>query len=241
MPSLVKGNNVYRPSQGTYGAASATLQLAKDADKVPALTDSPISDGANFNEGCSGHVGPGDDAEEETPPVPPPSSLPSSPVSPPLSLTPQTAVSDIVPDSDTSMSCATPSTSTGSKRKRSALSAAQSSSTSNKRQHTTPGTITMNGIKESIEKFNATISNSVLMQPDRLHADTSPERRAKAVDLIQVQEDYLSDDQMVAFLDFFRADTAAADIYLAIKRESLRKAWVQKQLWKELGFPQAAQ
>jgi len=43
---------------------------------------------------------------------------------------------------------------------------------------------------------------------------------------------------LVAFLDYFNADTAAADIYLAIKREGLRKAWIQKQLSKELGFPQ---
>jgi hypothetical protein len=33
MPSLVKGNNVYRPSQGTYGAASAMLTAY--ADNLP--------------------------------------------------------------------------------------------------------------------------------------------------------------------------------------------------------------
>ena len=95
----------------------------------------------------------------------------------------------------------------------------------------------MYSIKESLDSLNATVAKSALMQSDRLRADTSPERRAKAVELIQVQDDYLSDDQMVAFLDLFRADTAAADIYLAIKRESLRKAWIQKQLSKDLGFP----
>jgi len=42
----------------------------------------------------------------------------------------------------------------------------------------------------------------------------------------------------VTFPNYFKGDTAAADIYLAISCESLQKAWVQRQLWKELGFPQ---
>lgn len=74
------------------------------------------------------------------------------------------------------------------------------------------------------------------MQPDRMRSDTSPERRAKAMELIQEQESYLSDDCLVAFIDLFRADTAAADAYVALKREGLRKSWVQKQM-KDLGFP----
>ena len=71
-----------------------------------------------------------------------------------------------------------------------------------------------------------------------MRPDSSLDCQAKVVELIQVQEDYLTDYQLVAFLDYFKADTTAADIYLAIKCEGLQKAWIQKQLSKELGFPQ---
>jgi hypothetical protein len=69
-----------------------------------------------------------------------------------------------------------------------------------------------------------------------MHSDTSPECQAKAMDLFQEQECYLSDDCMVAFIDLFRVDSAAADAYIALKRNGLRKAWVQRQM-KDLGFP----
>ena len=78
----------------------------------------------------------------------------------------------------------------------------------------------------------------VQLASEHQHPNSSPEHCAKAVELIQVQEDYLTDNQLVTFLDYFKANTAAADIYLAIKHEGLQKAWIQKQLWKELWFPQ---
>ena len=57
------------------------------------------------------------------------------------------------------------------------------------------------------------------------------------MDLLQEQETYLDDDRMIAFIDLFRADTAVADAYLAIKRDGLRRKWVEKQLKEMLGFP----
>jgi hypothetical protein len=57
------------------------------------------------------------------------------------------------------------------------------------------------------------------------------------MDLLQELESYLYDDCMVAFIDLFKADMAAVDAYLAIKRDSLRKKWVEKQLIDQLGFP----
>jgi hypothetical protein len=41
------------------------------------------------------------------------------------------------------------------------------------------------------------------------------------MDVLQELEDYLDDDCMIAFIDLFRADMAAADVYLAIECESL--------------------
>ena len=42
---------------------------------------------------------------------------------------------------------------------------------------------------------------------------------------------------MVALIDLFKADTAAADAYLALKWESLWKVWIHKWLVHDLGFP----
>ena len=221
MPNLAKGNSVYRPSQGTYGAASATLQ------QPPAPSDHPIDDSADLNNETVDLL----NDTEETPP--PPSSEVSPNKSPnrvsPLPLAPAAASSTVV---STSTSAAS-----SSKRKQSALSAVLSSGAS-KKQRTNTGASAMDGIKESLDHFNSTVAKSILVHPERIRPDTSPERRDRAVRLLEVQEDYLTDDQLIAFFDYFKGDTAAADIYLAISRESLRKAWVQRQLWKELGFPQ---
>jgi hypothetical protein len=56
------------------------------------------------------------------------------------------------------------------------------------------------------------------------------------MDVLQKLEDYHDNNCMVAFIDLFRADMAAADAYLAIKCESLQKEWVEKQLMDTLGF-----
>ncbi|KAF8221211.1 hypothetical protein L208DRAFT_1415480, partial [Tricholoma matsutake] len=112
----------------------------------------------------------------------------------------------------------TTTVSTSSKCKQSTLSALLL--TSSKKQRTAvTGAIPLNGIKESLDSFNSTIERSLLMQPDRMQ-----------------QESYLSDDCMVAFIDLFRVDSAAADAYIALKWDGLRKAWVQRQM-KDLGFP----
>ncbi len=96
----------------------------------------------------------------------------------------------------------------------------------------------MDSIKESLDNFNSTVAKSILVHPEHMRPDSSPERREKAVQLLELQEKYLTDDELIAFFDYFKINTAAADIYLAITRESLRRGWVQRQLWKELGFLQ---
>ena len=78
---------------------------------------------------------------------------------------------------------------------------------------------------------------TLLLQPEWAHADTSPEHQSKAIDLPQELESYLDDDCMVVFIDLFKANTAAADVYLAIKHDSLQKKWVEKQLIDHLSFP----
>ena len=101
------------------------------------------------------------------------------------------------------------------------LHASQSNTSSSKKQYTTMGAIMLNGIKESLDAFNSTLGCSLLLQPEQACADTSPEHQSKAMDLLQELESYLDNDHMVAFIDLFKADTAAADAYLAIKCDSL--------------------
>ncbi len=218
MPNLTKGNNVYRPSQGTYGAASAALQ------HLPVPGDNPNKDGADLND---------DLIEDTTETLPPPSSETSpTRVSLPSLLTQAPTAASLV-----TSSTSTPTSASSSKRKKSALSAMQTSSAS-KKQRTNVGATAIDGIKESLDNFNSTVAKSILVQPERIRPDTSPERRERAVQLLERQEIYLTDDQLVAFFDYFKTDTAAADIYLAITCESLRQVWVKRQLWKVLGFPE---
>ena len=93
--------------------------------------------------------------------------------------------------------------STASKHKQSALHALQSSASVKKQQTTTTGAIALNGIKESLDAFNTALGHSQIFQPEKAHADISPECRAKAMDVLQELEDYLDDDCMVAFIDLF--------------------------------------
>ena len=95
----------------------------------------------------------------------------------------------------------------------------------------------LNGIKESLNAFNTMLGCSLVLQLEHGCSDTSPEHRAKAMDILQELEDYLDDDCMVALIDLFRADLAAADAYLAIKHYSLQKKWLETQLMDALGFP----
>jgi len=43
---------------------------------------------------------------------------------------------------------------------------------------------------------------------------------------VQKEEPDLDDDQVVAFVDLFRADSGAAEAYMAIVRPTIRKAWL---------------
>jgi len=168
MPTLTKGNNVYRLSQGTYGAASATLL---------APTENHAGSGADE-----------DAEEEETLPILPP----SLPISSPIPPTSELDIAVARPSSNAFTSHPSTSTLAPSKCKRSALSALQNHYWVPARKHAP--TAAMNSIKESIDSFNVTFFKSVLVQPECMHPDSSPEHWAKAVELIQVQEDYLTDD-----------------------------------------------
>jgi hypothetical protein len=67
-----------------------------------------------------------------------------------------------------------------------------------------------------------------------------PEQCSKAIDLIQEQEGQLDDEQLVALIDIFQQNTGAADAYMTLKHDTLRKIWIQKRLVK-LGFPKPSE
>ena len=75
--------------------------------------------------------------------------------------------------------------------------------------------------------LSSALSCCAAMAPE---VNSTSECKARAVDLAQEQETELDDDDMVALLDVFCADATAADMYVQIKKDSVQKKWVQKQL-----------
>ena len=74
-------------------------------------------------------------------------------------------------------------------------------------------------------------------QEHQEHQDTSPERRAKAQDVVQDEHsEYLNAEQVVAICDVFEMNTRAADTFLDYKKFEYCKAWVEMQL-KQASFP----
>ena len=85
--------------------------------------------------------------------------------------------------------------------------------------------------------FSKTIECGLIVQPHEHVRDTSPERRRKAMALLQENETHLDDTRLIALIDLFKSDTAEADTYMSLQREVLRKKWLQKQLVERCGFP----
>jgi hypothetical protein len=59
---------------------------------------------------------------------------------------------------------------------------------------------------------------------------SSPERKRMAMERAQELESDLDDTRLVALIGLFRKDVSAADAYLVLKREGLRKVWVETEL-----------
>lgn len=51
----------------------------------------------------------------------------------------------------------------------------------------------------------------------------------------QLHDLELDDDRLIAIMQLFKDDANVADMFIAMKRESTRKIWVQSELLK-LGF-----
>ena len=56
-------------------------------------------------------------------------------------------------------------------------------------------------------------------------------RRSNAIGFaVRSKKGWLANTELVALIDFLRADQTAADVYIAIEEEDVRKEWVRIQL-----------
>lgn len=59
----------------------------------------------------------------------------------------------------------------------------------------------------------------------------TPLRRSNAIGFaVRSEKGWLANTELVALIDFLRADQTAADVYIAIEEEDVRKEWVRIQL-----------
>jgi hypothetical protein len=136
-------------------------------------------------------------------------------------------------------------TSTGSKRKYSALgtplsedsfsrpasaSATPSSfsfSSASKRGRMS-GAVALNRLGDTLSDFNQAFHTP--RPPPPPSVDSAIERKRLAMERAQELETELSDDHLAALLELFQSDVSTADAYMVLKRDNLRKAWVRRKL-----------
>ena len=220
MPSTGKGTHAFRPSNQSRGASSAVSTMAPEPISDDETTaNAPATQTSIIRPSAAPPLRPNHVTPSETHDPPPPSSPPGPSTPGPSSV------------------------SASSKRKYSALEASQSGQTpsvlsSGKKQRSAAaGAVALNGIKESLDTFNKTMERGLAVQAHERVRDTSPERRQRAMALLQEVETHLDDARLIALIDLFKTDTAEADTYLSLQREGLRKMWLQKQLVEHCGFP----
>jgi DNA-binding NtrC family response regulator len=98
----------------------------------------------------------------------------------------------------------------------------------------------LNGIKEEMSTFNATIRRYTDQKTNQDAAARERERekpseaqvKKLARDLLQEKDNHLDDDSMIAMFDLFQQNVAQAETYIDIKRESLRRRWLKLELQK---------
>jgi hypothetical protein len=60
--------------------------------------------------------------------------------------------------------------------------------------------------------------------------EVSPVRKHRAIRSVQELEVDLSDTDLAALVNLFCTDVSAADTYMELKQDSLRKVWITNQL-----------
>ena len=214
-PYRNKGWDLYVDMQQlmpSHGKGENVFRPSQSAPKG-AVPSSPSSSGGESPRRDNGSSSP----DENHPP--PPSSLPPSP-----------------PKTDKGKKCkGTPGLASPSMSDLTVSSLVTTESSSKRARITGP--VALNGIKEEMSIFNNTIrtmSEHKMCRLDNLPPPlpTDNQLRQEAQNLLQEKDTYLDDDSMIAMFDLFAENAVQAQTYLGIRRDSLRKLWVKRELEK---------
>ncbi|KAF8060959.1 hypothetical protein FPV67DRAFT_1631942 [Lyophyllum atratum] len=114
-----------------------------------------------------------------------------------------------------------------SSRKRTA--AAPTSASAAKTPRLSAGAQGIADIGRSMGRFTEVLEN--VFAPTQTGLEATPRRKQRAIGQAQELEDgWLSEDDLIKFIDVLEKDVAAVDTYLVLKKESLRKKWVRGKL-----------
>ena len=200
MPTTAKGANVYRASQGNH--------VHTTPPDVPELKDDVIEDEDNAIRWS-----------------PSPSPKAHSPAPPTDQHTPMHPVAADRKRKYSALSaCLT--LATGSPH--STPSTSSKAGPSSKRHKEITGPAALQGLRAELSTFGQSFIE-VTTPPTPLLAP-SPSQKTKAIQRAQELEDELDDDRLAALIRVFQADVNAADAYLVLKRDGLRKAWIASTL-----------
>ena len=87
----------------------------------------------------------------------------------------------------------------------------------------------MVGLQERMDDFTDAFRSATSGQAS-MAPESSPVRRRRAIRKAQELENDLDDADLVVLVNLFIADVSAADGYMELQREGLRKAWVAQRL-----------
>ena len=88
----------------------------------------------------------------------------------------------------------------------------------------------LHGISSSLVEFNGIFQDGLESMANPRDVDTTPKRKRAAMTRVQELEADLDDEQLLSLIDLFQADVSAADTYMTLKRDGLRKAWVHSKI-----------
>jgi len=104
-----------------------------------------------------------------------------------------------------------------------------------KRVRASKGATALENMSTSLSAFGTTIANALSAGNGSVSAriDPTPIRRTTAIkSLIDLEKEWLGEDDMITLIDFLRTDLTAADTYITLTKSDVRQSWVRAQLRK---------
>lgn len=99
---------------------------------------------------------------------------------------------------------------------------------SSKKRNVSGGPAALLALGDQFSAFNDIYRNRSTSRPTAL--ELSPNRKRNAIERAEELETELDDERLVQLINIFETDVSAADAYMVIKRDGLRKAWVKAKL-----------